>query len=314
MEKAVFAGGCFWCVMPPFQNLTGVAAVVAGYTGGHVENPGYELVLTGTTGHREAIEVAYDPAKVTYEKLLDTFLRTIDPTDSGGQFADRAESYRTAVYYADERQEETARRVLQKLGASGRFAAPIAVEALPLKNFYPAEDYHQTYTRDNPEKFSFYEHASGRAGFIADHWSKKADDRLLGQSLTEEQYRVTQKDATEPPFSGQYYHNKEDGIYVDVASGEPLFSSRDKFDSGSGWPSFTRPIDQAAITERRDGSHGMERVEVRSLTGDSHLGHVFADGPKEATGLRYCVNSASLRFIPKEKMAAEGYASYLHFV
>ncbi len=311
MEKAVFAGGCFWCSMPPFQGLPGVISVTAGYTGGHVENPSYDLVLTGTTGHREAIEVAYDMDKVTYDKLLDTFLRTIDPTDSGGQFADRAESYRTAVFYADAAQKETAERVLKELGDSGRFAESIAVEVLPLKNFYPAEDYHQTYTRDNPERFSFYEQASGRAGFIADNWSKAKDDEVLRRKLNREEYQVTQKNATEAPFTGRYQGSKEEGIYVDVASGEALFSSRDKFDPGCGWPSFSRPLEKAAVTEQPDSTLGMQRTEVRSLTSDSHLGHVFEDGPKESGGLRYCINSAALRFIAKDKLAQEGYASYL---
>ena len=133
-------------------------------------------------------------------------------------------------------------------------------------------------------------------------------------ALTREQFRVTQQSATEHPGTGEYLENKEPGIYVDIVSGEPLFASSDKFDSGSGWPSFTKPIEPAHVNELRDTAHGMVRTEVRSTHGDSHLGHVFPDGPKDRGGLRYCINSASLRFIPRDEMAAQGYDAYLNQV
>jgi peptide methionine sulfoxide reductase msrA/msrB len=278
---ATFAGGCFWCMVQPFATLDGVRGVVAGYTGGHAENPTYEQVCTGKTGHCEAVQVAYAPAVVPYRRLLDVFWDQVDPTDPSGQFADRGSQYRTAIFYHDEDQRKAAEESKAALERSGRFKKPVATQILPASAFYPAEEYHQDYHKKNPERYERYRVGSGREAY------------LRKQRLTREQYRVTQENATEPPFRNEYWDNKRPGIYVDVVSGEPLFSSLDKFDSGCGWPSFF-----------------MVRTEVRSWHADSHLGHVFDDRPKP-TGLRYCINSVALRFIPVEDLKEEGYSQYL---
>lgn len=321
-ETAVFAGGCFWCMEPPFSFLDGVKDVSAGYTGGKTENPTYEQVSTGKTGHYEAVRVIYDPQKVKYEKLLDIFWKNIDPTDDGGQFADRGTQYLTAVFYTTKEQKTIAEKSKKVLGDSGRFKSPIATAILPAKKFYEAEDYHQNYFQTNSGHYNRYKTGSGRAGFIEKTWGhevkksrwsgfKKPDEDTLKKKLTPMQFAVTQKESTERAFTGEYLDNHKEGIYVDVVSGEPLFSSADKFDSGSGWPSFTRPLDKSMITEHADRKFLMERTEVRSRHADSHLGHVFNDGPKEKGGMRYCINSAAVRFVPKENMEKEGYGEYL---
>jgi len=310
-KPATFAGGCFWCMVAPFEKLTGVKKVISGYTGGKTENPTYEEVCAGNTGHYEAVQITYDPAVCPYQKLLDTFWRQIDPTDPGGQFHDRGHSYKTAIFYHDDEQRKQAEASKEALAQSGRFDRPIATQILPASEFYPAEDYHQDYHVKNPAHYERYRGGSGRESFISSHWGDEKDnDEELKAKLTGLQYAVTRNNATEPPFNNEYWDNKEEGIYVDVISGAPLFSSRDKFDSGCGWPSFTRPLDEEGVKEKSDLSHNMVRTEVRSVTADSHLGHVFDDGPAP-TGKRYCINSAALRFIPVEKLAREGYGQYL---
>lgn len=310
-ELATFAGGCFWCMVKPFEEWPGIEKVVSGYTGGHTVNPTYKEVCSETTGHTEAVQITFDPETITYERLLEVYWQQIDPTDAGGQFHDRGSSYRPAIFYHSEEQRLAAEKSKRELDASGRFERPIAVAIEAAKPFYPAEDYHQGYHRTNPLRYKLYRSGSGRDAFLKRHWRDSADDNQLRARLTPMQYEVTQNSATEPPFRNEYWNNKREGLYVDIVSGVPLFSSLDKFDSGCGWPSFTRPLAEQLVEEKRDFTHGMIRTEVRSAGSDSHLGHVFEDGPAETGGLRYCINSAALRFIPKEEMEREGYGELL---
>lgn len=312
INKATFAGGCFWCMVKPFDSLEGVINVISGYTGGNVVNPTYQQVTEGFTGHYEAVQIIYDEDIVVYRELVNVFFLSIDPTDTGGQFHDRGESYKTVVFYHNENQKNIAEEYIDELNKSGKFNRPIATILKPAVTFYPAEDYHQDYYKKNPMRYRMYYKGSGRQDFIEKNWNSSIYDKTeLKKKLTPIQYRVTQENGTEPPFNNEYFDNFEEGIYVDIVSGKPLFSSRDKFESGCGWPAFSKPISSSSMCNLDDFSHGMIRSEVRSTGSNSHLGHIFEDGPKDRGGLRYCINSAALRFIPKSKMEEDGYGEYL---
>lgn len=312
LKDIYFAGGCFWGVEEYFSRIAGVQDVTSGYANGHSDKPNYKEVCSGKTGYAEAVHVKYDPAVVSLETLTKQFFKIINPISVNRQGNDRGSQYRTGMYYADVTDKPTLEKVWEEIQAG--YPQPLAVELEPLKNYYLAEDYHQDYLKKNPGGYCHISFDSlkdipkeSRNSLDARHYSKPADAELK-KLLTPAQYNVTQKSGTERAFSGQYWDHEEPGIYVDVVTGEPLFSSADKFYSRCGWPSFTQPISSLVVTEHQDKSFGMVRTEVRSRVGDSHLGHVFEDGPEDRGGLRYCINSVAIRFIPYDDMDKEGYS------
>ena len=325
--KTILAGGCFWCMEADFEKLDGVLDVVSGFTGGALKNPTY----TGNhAGHYEAVEITYDAQKVSYESLLNYYWRHIDPFDAKGQFCDKGQSYLSAIFVANAEEKAIATKSKQQVEAifpSQQVVTPI----LDAKVFYPIkgkESYHQDYYKNNPLRYKAYRWNCGRDQRLKEIWGDKStmdkrspkkdkttsfvkpDQATLKKMLTPLQYKVTQNAGTERPFDNAYWDNKKEGIYVDIVSGEALFSSVDKYKSGTGWPSFTKPLVPESIVEKEDKSLFGTRIEVLSKQAGSHLGHVFDDGPAP-TGLRYCINSAALRFIPKEHLEKEGYGAYM---
>ena len=319
LRDIYFAGGCFWGVEEYFSRIPGVADVTSGYANGPSENPSYEEVCA-SSGHAETVRVLYDPSIMSLQSLTEAYFRIINPVSVNKQGNDFGVQYRTGIYYTDETDLPTLQAVYD--ARQQEYDQPFAVELEPLQNFYDAEDYHQDYLVKNPygychisfdslseiqteQQKEIAQNAAGTEG----RWVKPSDEELH-KNLSDIQYDVTQNAATEYAYSGEYNMHFERGIYVDVVTGQPLFSSADKFDSGCGWPAFSKPIDPSVIVEYEDGSYGMQRIEVRSEAGDSHLGHVFDDGPKELGGLRYCINSAALRFIPYDEMDTAGYGEF----
>lgn len=308
-----FAGGCFWGTEHFFKQIRGVISTEVGYANGTLQHaPSYEEVCSGNTGFAETVKIVYNPQVVDLKLLLELYFKTIDPTSLNKQGNDVGDQYRTGIYYTDAGVKTTIDEAIAALAKN--YKKPIVVEVSPLKNFYQAEEYHQDYLDKNPRGYC---HIPTKLFEVARKANpepikfKKPTEAELRSRLTKEQYAVTQQNATETPFANEYWDEQREGIYVDITTGEPLFSSLDKFQSGCGWPSFAKPIDKKLIAEKEDKSYHMTRTEVRSKLGDAHLGHVFDDGPKQLGGLRYCINSASLRFIPKEDMEKEGYGEYL---
>ncbi|MCL2123747.1 MAG: peptide-methionine (R)-S-oxide reductase MsrB [Desulfovibrionaceae bacterium] len=311
LRDIYFAGGCFWGVAEYFSRIPGVHGVTVGYANGAKKDPGYQDVCSGKTGHAETVHIRYDTQSVSLKTLAEQFFKIINPVSVNRQGNDVGSQYRTGMYYMNDEDNMVLAQVMA--GVQTQYSKPLAVELMPLNNYYLAEEYHQDYLKKNPGGYCHISfdslkdiRPSSNCLVDPDKYAKPSDAELK-MMLTPEEYNITQEAGTEKAFSGKFWDHKEPGIYVDLVTGEPLFSSADKFDSGSGWPSFTKPIEQAVLTEHEDNSYGIKRTEVRSRVGNSHLGHVFRDGPKDKGGLRYCINSAAIRFIPSQDMDERQY-------
>ena len=335
IKTMIVAGGCFWCVEADLEKMPGVIEAVSGYSGGSTENPTYQDY--GSGGHREVVEVTYDANQVSFEDILIVTMKTTDPTDDDGTFADRGDKYSAAFYYENDTQKKIIENLIAEVDEYGPYDKPLAIDVEQRATFWVAEDYHQNYYKGalTKLKYQYYRTASGRDNLIKKYWgvndqspdlpwrSEQSEQSYLWsdyQKPSQEEletwmdplaFKVTQKDGTEKSGSSPLDKNWERGIYVDILSGEPLFSSRDKFDSGTGWPSFVRPITQGAVSEHEDRRLFTVRTEIRSVIADNHIGHVFTDGPQDSTGLRYCMNGAALRFVPEAEMVEGGYSNFL---
>ncbi len=314
MKEIYLAGGCFWAVEKYLGSLPGVGGTDVGYANGKTEHPSYEEVCSGSTGHTEAVRVEYDPMKISLPHILHMYFDVIDPTSLNRQGNDVGSQYRTGIYYVNSEDEMVIRQSIARLQQG--YEKPVVIEVKSLENYYLAEEYHQNYLDKNPGGYCHIDRDSfekaGKAIVDPEEYTIPNDEELKDK-LTPLQYQVVRENGTEPPYQNEYHDHYLPGIYVDIVSGEPLFSSKDKFEA-CGWPSFTKAIDPSVTKAKLDLGHGMIREEVRSRVGDSHLGHVFPDGPKDAGGLRYCINSAALRFVPKDEMEAQGYGKYLDLV
>lgn len=314
VQTAYFAGGCFWCMEGIFESQEGVYEAISWYIWGSWETATYKQVSTGTTKHREWVKIRYNSKMISYEKLVELYWTQINPTDPEGQFADKGYQYTTAIYYGNESEKEIAENSKQELENSGKFEKSIVTKILPIQEFYEAEEYHQDYYKKSSTRYKLYKKWSWREDFIQENWKEGLQEwnkkDTSKASLTPLQYEVTQKWGTERAFDNEYWDNKEPWIYVDVVDGTPLYSSLDKYDSGTGWPSFTKAIDDSVLSEHTDSKFFMTRTEIKSKSSDAHLGHVFDDGPAETWGQRFCINSASLRFIPLEDLEKEWYEEY----
>ncbi len=304
IKEIYLAGGCFWGVQAYFDKIDGIVETKVGYANGEKENPTYEEVCKGS-GHSETLYIKYDNNILSLKMILQYYFRIIDPTSLNKQGNDIGVQYRTGVYFVDETDEEIILNFINQ--EQIKYSKKIVVEILKLENFYSAEEYHQKYLEKNPGGYCHINLKAFKDIVIDDEKYEKASEKILREKLTKIQYAVTQENATEAPFKNEYNNCNDKGIYVDITTGEPLFISTNKFHSGCGWPSFTKPITMEVVNYIEDKSHGMNRIEVRSRVGNAHLGHVFEDGPRESGGLRYCINSAALRFIAYENLEKEGY-------
>lgn len=319
-KEIYLAGGCFWGTQHYLKQIRGVLSTEVGYANGRGKNPDYKTVCTSQSGFAETVKVVYDPAVISLEKLLDLYYEMIDPTSHNKQGNDVGSQYRAGIFYSDKADQPIIKASLGRLAT--HYTEPITVECVPLKNYYRAEEYHQDYLDKNPGGYchipqQLFEKAKSANRSTTEPTAKKyvrMNQKDLKKKLTPMQYAVTQENGTERPFTNEYWNEFREGIYVDITTGEPLFVSTDKFESNCGWPSFSKPIDKSLVMEKNDLTHGMKRIEIRSKTGNAHLGHVFNDGPADKGGLRYCINSAALRFIPKEEMKKEGYGVYIKLI